>query len=148
MNYNTIVEKLKIIARDGLRMNMVSRVQTQISDIEKNINEHTENVMNLKKDIARENFAETQLVEADPDFAEKKEYIKKGVEMIEKLIVSENEKIQKLNELKDEKVKKIESIQNGEIKVSIDELNEKTNELINEITKSTAVKAVESVTNN
>ncbi len=148
MNYNTIVEKLKIIARDGLRMNMVSRVQTQISDIEKNINEHTENVMNLKKNIARENFAETQLVEADPDFAEKKEDIKKEVEMIEKLIVSENETIQKFNELKDEKVKKIESIQNGEIKVSIDELNEKTNELINEITKSTAVKAVESVTNN
>lgn len=148
MNYNTIVEKLKIIARDGLRMNMVSRVQTQISDIEKHINEHTENVMNLKKNIARENFAETQLVEADPDFAEKKEDIKKEIEMIEKLIVSENETIQKFNELKDEKVKKIESIQNGEIKVSIDELNEKTNELINEITKSTAVKAVESVTNN
>ena len=137
--YNKIVDALKGIARDGLRMKMITRVQTKVASNNNNIENLNKDLQRVKKDIARAQFKQTQIVDADPDKDDKIAQLVNVVKNYDEEIIFINKELDNLNEVKKELDAHIEKIQNGEVKVCLDELNELTNQLIMEVTKDTAV---------
>lgn len=138
--YNEIVDSLKVIARDALRMEMVSKVQSEIGAIDGEINHMNEHSTEEKKNIARCDFAISQLVEADPDFADKKAEIEANKVEITKTIELIDKNLEVLKKNKEEKQAKITEIEEGKIKVSLEKLNALTSVYIQEVTKAAAVK--------
>lgn len=138
-NYNKLVDALKNIARDGLRMELVSKTQTKLAEVVSAIQEIKTTIMSFQKDIARANFAIDQLVEADPDFEEKKKEEGADIECLNKEIKNAEETIVELEKAKTEIEEKITKIEAGEIKVSLEKLNEMTSVLIKEVMSATAV---------
>jgi len=147
MTYNTIVAKLKEIARDGLRMELVSKRQTEVAAFEANIKSHQENIQELRKDIERANFQITQLVDADPDFADKKKAYEDQIVEIEADIKTATECLDEVKKQKTEVEENITKIEAGEVKVNLERLNDRTAQLITEVTTAAAVKAVSETTN-
>lgn len=137
-NYNEIITKVRDLARDQVRLQAVNRYRTKRYEAEKALASLDEQEASIKKDIARYEFKKSQLVEADPDFAEK-------TESIEKAIVSLNEEIEHLAKVKengaqvvadlDEKIAKVES---GETKMDIEKVEAAAKQLIDEFVKSQA----------
>lgn len=137
--YNKIVEALKEIARNALRMKIMVKLQSELAYITNQINHSNTNTQEIKKDIARAQFKQTQIVDTDPDKEEKNKQIENRLKEHSLEIESVNEEIKILTEQKTNKEKEITAIENGEVKVSLDKLNNLTKELITEITKDIAI---------
>lgn len=141
-NLNSIVESVKLIARDELRMKHIAKVQTDIYDLEKNVNEVNEEIGGLKKAILREEYAISKVEDQNPDAAEIREAHKEKIEAFQKMIESRNNVMTDLEKVMAEQKEKIQKIESGEIKVNLEKLNERTKVLIEEITKEAAVKEI------
>lgn len=141
-NLNSIVESVKLIARDELRMKHIAKVQTDIYDLEKNVNEVNEEIGGLKKAILREEYAISKVEDQNPDAAEIREAHKEKIEAFQKMIESRNNVMANLEKAMAEQKEKIQKIESGEIKVNLEKLNERTKVLIEEITKEAAVKEI------
>lgn len=144
--YNKIVDTLKGIARDALRMKMIVKLQTALASVVSDINQNGESVMAYKKQIARNSFKVSQINEADPDKEDKLKGLAEDLEYIEQGLTNLEKDLENLSKDKAEVEAKIAKVEAGEIKVDLDALNTLTNELILEITKSTAVETAARVT--
>lgn len=148
MNYNDIVSTLREIARDGLRLRKVNSlradrlvVANELSSVERN---HEEFVRRSAKEVAILNFRLSQLVDADPEKAEKTERLTKELESCPEELENEAKRFAKeveaLNKQLAEIDERIAKVQSGEWKVDMDVLNREAQDLIEEVTRAAAGK--------
>lgn len=137
--YNKIVDSLKEIARDGLRMKMIIPLQSERASITADINKHDTAIGEVKKDIARANFKQTQIVDTDPDKEEKTLSLAELVKHYEEEIVNITKHKEALVLEQKEVEQRIVDVQEGKVKVCLDKLNAITAELVTEVMKDTAV---------
>lgn len=145
--YNKIVEALKVIARDSLRMNLVVGLQSKAAAYTSQINAELKMVESFKKGIARAEFQITQLVDGDPDKDEKSAKFTAQVESLNLEILEVEKTITLLNKAKDDVAAEIVKVQSGETKVSLNEVNDLTEKLIAEVTKDVAVAKARELSN-
>ena len=143
--YNKIVDALKGIARDALRMKLVVMWQTRLASANALVNDLTASVLELQKDIARANFGISQLIDADPDKEELTKSYTETIASLNKEIESANQEIVTANKSVTDITAHIQEIQDGKVKVCLDDLNALTEELIMEVTKSVAVSTAASL---
>ena len=137
--YNKIVETLKIIARDSLRMNIVVRLQSEANSFAIAGTDALKTIQDLNKEIARVQFKTSLLVEADPDFTEKTESYTKRVASLNTDILDVQKSVDALTKAKANVEAQIAKVQSGEVKVCLDQVNALTKDLIAEVTKDIAV---------
>lgn len=140
-NYTEVVSSVKEIARDVLRMELISARQSTIYGHESDIKDVNEQIAAYNKDIARSEYRISKIEDANPD----KESLlkletavidatKKDIARAEELIKSINEAIAKENE-------GIAKIVSGETKVSKDALADLVSDYLDEVGLN-AVKAL------
>jgi chromosome segregation ATPase len=138
-NYNEVISALREVARDFLRLRRINSIRTDILEVNNEIKATEDEILAYKKDIARAEFRTNSLVEADPDFEDKKKTYQetkeshlKSIESLEKHQASLRETVADLNA-------KINDISAGKSKVDKDELESITQDLLGEYTKEHAL---------
>jgi chromosome segregation ATPase len=143
-SYNDIVSALRSVARDYFRLGMINHTRTHVLEANNAIEALKKDILESEKRISIIDFRITQLVEADPEFVEKTEQFNKSkaaaadnIKMLEEDIAAIEKNLVELNT-------KISDITEGKVKVDMDKLEDKTQELLAEVTKTAAVEAVKS----
>lgn len=126
------VEAFKLIARNALRMNLISPRLSTIADITATIDEINKQKARLEHSMKVLNYEVSKLDSEHPDF----EKIKEGKEVRIKELAERgtnlDKEVENLNKLIAEQKEGILKIESGETKVSLSELNNLVEELINE----------------
>lgn len=138
-NYNEVVSMAREVARDALRLKLVNEVRGVILDYSNTIASYEKDDLAIQKNIARKEFAKSQLLEADPDFADKVKACDEAIESFNQSLkynASSKEKYAALIKKEEERIAKITS---GEIKVDANELQSATEVLLGEISTDYAV---------
>lgn len=137
-NYNAVISKLREIARDSLRLELVGARRSKIWNLTCEINAIEKEIQEHKKGIAILEFNMSEVKPNDPEKEEKtKEYtdnIKEVTECMESLKKDVEEVTKQIKEQEDG----IAKIESGETKVSADKLDAVTEELIDVLTKEAA----------
>ena len=135
---STKIATFKIIARDALRMNLISPRLSLIASLQNEVNSLTKDKGNYDHQIVVNNYEISKLDVDHPDYEVKKtnklNRIKEDTESSENIAKTIVE-VQK--QIDEEKVG-ITKIESGETKVSLDDLNAMVTELI----KADAIKQV------
>jgi hypothetical protein len=126
------VEALKIIARNALRMNLISprlsetaRKQSQIDEVNKYVND-------LNHQVKVQTYEISKLDIDHPDYADKKANKEKKITEINTTIKEQNELVTNLQKDIEEQNKAIAMIESGETKVSLEDLNTLVERLVRE----------------
>jgi septal ring factor EnvC (AmiA/AmiB activator) len=139
MNYVAIVDKMRELARDLLRMRWINNIKDIILSINIEIAEYENGKKSREKDIKRLEYQISKLDEADPDYESKKKELEKSIEYQNKMIEGADKYIAKHKESVDKNLAEIAKVVSGEYKVSAENLSAKTKELIEEHVKAVAV---------
>lgn len=138
MNYNSTVSKLRVIARDILRLTTVNRYRDErltLTNALASLTKHfDENMANIKKAIARLEFSLSKLETADPDYEQSKESMEADIKDYNEYMAKETESyVKREQECKEAIAKvdeKITNVQDGKVKVDRDNLSATTRDLI------------------
>jgi len=130
------VSQLRLNARKLMRMEKVNRVMTKILVQENLLDNMGKNTATFEKNITRANYALGQLDEQDPDFAEKT----KNLEADVKYYTEEKERSERIDEQETKTIQAtlktltegIDKWETGESKINMEDLEEKTKQLINQ----------------
>lgn len=159
-NYKAVVSALKLVARDNLRMKLISRKLTQVSNLEQEVTAvkdslkaYTERATAITKSLARVAYKLSKVEDANPDAVEMRKDLAEDTKMLERDLarnvkdeaeakVAVAETVTKLEEAIKDQNDKIALIEKGETKVSLDELNELTDTLLGNVTNSAALESV------
>ena len=93
--YNKIVDTLKGIARDALRMKMIIGLQSERAEYTSEVNSCQNYIEEKKKDIARIEFKTTQIVDADPDKEIKLKANQTNIEYLNEVITDITKEIER-----------------------------------------------------
>jgi chromosome segregation ATPase len=117
------VEKFKLIARDALRMNLITPRLSAVSRLEKSVADVAKATAEVNHEIEVLNYDISKLDVNHPDYADKKSGKEDRVKSLSELLTDNAKETADLTkEIANEKdgIAKIEA---GETKVSLDELN-------------------------
>ena len=150
MKYNEFISKLRSVARDILRMELVNKVRDELLAAVTQYNSERKNleweVENAQQNIAREQFGLTQVQDADPDKETKEKNLNEAIANLEKFIEARQKELAELAEdqtkTEAEYAEKIENIENSSVKVNRAHLTEKTQMLIDTAAKGTVQEMV------
>jgi uncharacterized coiled-coil protein SlyX len=129
------VEKFKVIARDTLRMNLISPRLSKIADLENRITDINKEIEGFNHDILVENYEISKLDTEHPDYADHKGRKEDSVKCDTECIDNCNKAIEELNKAITEQKDGIAKIESGETKVSLEDLND----LVIRMTKQAAL---------
>ena len=159
-NYKKTIATIKVIARDNLRMGLIARRTTRISNMNlekttlvKGLEAYTKRAEEITKDIARNDYAFSKIEDANPDATELRKTLTDSTKLLNEMLaentkdaaqakIDVDQSCKNLDEAIKEQNDKIALIEKGETKVSLDELNTLTNELLLKVAKETANSAV------
>ena len=126
------VAAFKLIARDALRMNMISPRLSAIATLENRITDITKSKNEVNHSILVNNYEISKLDTGHPDYeamkAEKNEIVTRATETLK----GYDESITNIQKDIDEQKAGIVKIENGETKVSLDDLNQFVERLVKE----------------
>lgn len=146
MNYNKLVDAMKVIARDFLRMKIVVRLQSELAMAQDAMNSVMTTITNTQKDIARLEYRKSLVDNLDPDAEAKLKNLDESLkDYNEELVALETKATAEAQKTIDEINKEIEAVQNGEKKVNLTDLNEYTKVLLAEVTKDAAITAAQNL---
>ena len=129
------VAELKAIARNALRMNLISPRLRHIADFQTSIKNTNESIKEFKHEIEVETYEISKLDTNHPDFEKKKKDKEIIVEELNKGITCYEEQVTEFNKQVKEQEDGIAKIENGETKVSLESLNELVETLVLEEAK-------------
>ena len=128
----TKVTAFKLIARDALRMNMISPRLSNLSDLQNRITDLSKGQAAYNHSAIVANYEISKLDKEHPDYEEKKakllERVKNATEYSEDI----TKQIAEVQKEIDEQNTGIAKIESGETKVSLDDLNSLTERLVKE----------------
>ena len=132
------VNAFKNIARNALRMELISPRLTKISSLEGDLADIAKDVDRVTHDNLVENYESSVLDQNHPDYAETKKakeaIVTANTEYLADLAKSKTEIEKAIAEQKDG----IQKIETGETKVSLDRLNETVDKLVSSFAKEEA----------
>lgn len=140
-NYTKVVAAVKDIARDNLRMGLISKRQTKINTLNAKIADFNADIDAENKIIAQANYDLSIVDDKNPSAADIKTELKDSIKDANEVIKSIKEAIEDVKKEIAEQEAGIKKIESGETKVSLDELNALTDVLMLSITKDVAVVA-------
>ena len=124
------VNELKVIARNSLRMQLISPRLTKIGELEGEVVSTNKEIDEVKHEVLVENYEISKLDTEHPDYAktkaDKEQVVKDDTTTLENLAKS----IVEINKEIDEQKASIAKIENGETKVSLDALNDLVSKLV------------------
>jgi len=126
------VNAFKLIARDALRMKLISPRLSNIADLENNITNITKDINANDHMIVVANYEMKKLDTEHPDYAEHKARKEDKVRCITENVVNMKKNIDEINKYIQEQKDGIAKIELGETKVSLDDLNEMVDKLVRE----------------
>ena len=124
------VNKIKVIARDYLRMKLISPRLTKIASYEADLAANAKEVDAVNHEILVENYEIGVLDQNHPDYAETKADKEKVVANDQDTLKALAEDAANTKKAIDEQKAGIADIESGKTKVSLDELNEMVEKLI------------------
>ena len=127
------VKAIKLIARDALRMELISPKLAEINKLEHETKQRIEYIKAEEKKIAIANYKITRLTRLDaghPDFDNLKKFQEEVIEYSAKAIENLNKAIEDTNKTIADEKEAISKIETGETKVSFFHLDETVNKLI------------------
>jgi len=127
------VKAIKLIARDALRMELISPRLAKINRLGNEIKQTMEYIKTEEKNIAIAKYKIARLARLDeghPNFDNLKKYQEDIIEYYTKVIGNHNKNIEDANKAITEEKEGIAKIETGETKVSIFRLDETVNKLI------------------
>ena len=124
------LENYKKIAREGLRMNLISPRLSRIAGLETDVKNVQEDINDNEHQIKVENYEISKLDTEHPNYDKKKESkelnVKHYTESNERLVKN----MEETNKLIAEQRENIAKIESGETKVSLDELNSLVEDMV------------------
>jgi hypothetical protein len=124
------VENFKVIARNALRMELISPRLSRVTDYENNINDLKESIKVADHNIVVEDYEIITLDSNHPNYKDRKEAKEARIKVLNEEKEFYNKEIVELEKaIADQKVS-ILKIETGETKVSLDSLNDLVNKMI------------------
>lgn len=133
------VAAFKLIARDSLRMGLISARLTKVANLESDLAIFDKEKTDINHDIKVENYEISKLDTEHPDYEETKKGKTELVTDLTKALEGIAKNVEETNKLITEQKEAIAKIENGETKVSLDELNS----LVDEMVRQSAVVKVD-----
>lgn len=124
------VAKIKAIARDSLRMKLISPRQSKIATLEGDIVSVKKDIEETTHDTKVEKYEISKLDTEHPNYEKTKTDKENIVKSNDESIINLNKEIENINKAIIEQKDGIAKIESGETKVSLDELNELVDSLI------------------
>jgi len=124
------VENFKLIARDALRMELISPRLSKVSDYENNINSLKEDIKVADHNIAVEDYEIITLDSKHPNYKDRKESKESRIKSFNEAKEFYNKEIVELEKVIAEQKAAIQKIELGETKVCLDSLNDLVNKMI------------------
>lgn len=124
------VAAFKLIARDALRMNLITPRLSRISGLENDIKELNDQKTKVEHFIVVENYELSKLDTAHPDYADNKKSKEESVKILTEESAAITKHIEDTNKVMTEEKDGIAKIESGETKVSLDALNEMVERLV------------------
>jgi len=138
---NDVVSIARDYARTLLRTRMVNRVRESILSLNKEVAACEANLLFYGKSLARAAFAKAQINPDDPDAEELTKNCDEKTKNTNEAIEAVKKDIENLNALVAKNNESIALIESGETKVSADDLQAVSNDLLEEISKAAVVAA-------
>jgi hypothetical protein len=138
---NDVVSVARDYARTLLRTRMINRVRKSILSVNKDIAALEDNILKYGKCLARAAFAKAQINPNDPDAEELTKSYDADAKFANDSTAECKKEIEVLNTLVADNNKAIAAIESGETKVSADDLQAVSNDLLEEISKAAVVAA-------
>lgn len=124
------VASFKLIARDALRMKLISPRQSKISGYENEIKSIEECITKIEKLIAVKNFEKSRIDTDHPEYKALTKAKDDAVTELNKDIEEHKKGIEEIKEAIKKQEEGIAKIESGETKVSSDELNALVDQMI------------------
>ena len=124
------VNNFKVIARNALRMNLISPRLSKIADYENQSADINKDINTTNHTLLVEKYEISKLDTAHPNYAERLADKEARIKTLTKSIEFYNKNIEEINKLIVEQNKKITAIEIGETKVSLDNLNDLVEKMI------------------
>ena len=138
MNYNEVISKLREIARDGLRLKLVSNVRTEANSLDNRKIEVNKEIENANLRIAVIDFETSEIKANDPEKDAKAKELENDKDFWLEKITKYQERLAELDKQISAEMDHIAKIQAGEVKVSKESLEDETNRLIKVVTEEVA----------
>jgi predicted nucleic acid-binding Zn-ribbon protein len=129
-NLRTRVSELKLIARNALRMELISPRLTKISDLEKELQATIECKENIEHLILVKEYEITKMDKEHPNYEKDKEYKEENIKYLKTEIENHEKALEEINEEIKKQNEAISKIETGETLVSLNSLNNVTRLLI------------------
>jgi hypothetical protein len=144
-SYTAIINSLRDISRDYLRMLMINSVRTELLDLNVSIDNTKKFILEKEKDVAICDYKLSKLDEADPEFEDKSKDLNEYKVLLGEAIAGLSEKVIDLTKEVEKVNLRITDITEGKILVSREDLEAETNKLIKEVTKAAAVEVAKTL---
>lgn len=122
-NLESKVANYKLIARESLRMELISPRLSRITCLENSIEDVKKIITEKEHEVKVENYEITKLDTDHPNYDKKKEFKENRVKEYTESIERNNKQIEEIEKDIAEQKEGIAKIENGETKVSVDSLN-------------------------
>lgn len=142
-DYNKIISKLRVIARDGLRLEAINRFRTSLQDYAVDLKNYKESKKQAEKCIAISEFIISKADPEDPRLEDIKEAEEQTIKNQKRYIVEYDRFISDTEEKMAEVKEKIAKIESGETLISKGKLAEVTSNLIETLVHEKAAKIVD-----
>ena len=127
---STKTAQLKLIARDGLRMKLISPRLSEISELEARVASINDDIQDINHEVKVENYEISKLDQDHPNFEDTKKRKLDLIESLTKVIKNNEIWIEKVNIDINHQKENILKIESGDTKVSLELLNELVDKLI------------------
>ena len=124
------VNAFKNIARNALRMELISPRLTKISSLEGDLAFTNKVIADVNHDIVVENYEISVLDQNHPDYEDHKKAKEANVKADQDELVELAKSVEEINKAIAEQKDGIQKIETGETKVSLDRLNETVDKLV------------------
>lgn len=138
---STLAEKVaafKLIARNSLRMGLISPRLTRVSTYEDTLASLAESKKEVEFDLSVKNYEISKLDTGHPRYEKTKTSKEETVKYLNERLESITKQVEETNKLITEQKEAVTKIESGETKVSKDELND----LVDEMVRADAVSQV------
>jgi len=142
VNYNEVVSKLRVLARDEMRLDKTNRVRAEIFILESQLKDLNDTKTNYTKRLACVNYDLSKVDSLDPRAEDLKEGFNNNIKSINEMLLEIDKEIVDLNKVLTDRNAKILDVQNGVWKASIDAINDKVATMISTYTKTAVSKLV------
>jgi len=130
------VTELKLVARDSLRMELISNRLTKIADLKSQMKYSDEHTDRLNKELKTHEYELETLDSKHPKYEDRKEHHKYEIEFFKETLEKEEKEKATIQEKLDKELEGVILIETGKTKVSLEHLNEYVSELIREQAKN------------